>query len=100
MQLTVLSRGSLLLLSHSHLLCFNSKNEFILEIWKVGHLKKKTFAFRKMKLFCKTVILSANLCSTRGYEWKVVGQMLESSLKNKLQSQLVEEMFWPADSKS
>ena len=40
MQLTVTSSGSQLLFN-SFLLRFKSKNEFILKICKVGHLKKK-----------------------------------------------------------
>ena len=41
MQRTVVSSGSQLLLSNSLLFCFKSANEFILEICKAGHLKKK-----------------------------------------------------------
>ena len=41
MQSTVVSSGSQLLLSNSLLFCFKSANEFILEICKAGHLKKK-----------------------------------------------------------
>ena len=39
------------------------------------------------------------MSSARGCEWKVIGEMLESSLKNKSQSHFL-EIFWPADSKS
>ena len=51
MQLTVVSSGSQLL-SNNLLFRFTSKNEFILEICKLRHLKEKTFVSWKMKLFC------------------------------------------------
>ena len=76
MQFAIVSSDSQLLQSNSLLFHFKSKNEFILEICKVGHLK------------------------TQGYQWKIFGEMLESSLKNKLQSHFLEETFQLADSKS
>ena len=54
----------------------------------------------KVKLFCKTVLFSPNVCSTQDYEWKIIEEMLESSLKNKSRSHFLEEIFRPADSKS
>ena len=38
--------------------------------------------------------------SNRGCEWKIIGGMLQSSLKNKSRSHFLEEIFRPADSKS
>ena len=52
----------------------------------------------------KIILLSSfflfNLWSNCGHEWKIIGEMLESSLKNKSGSHLLEEIFWPAGSKS
>ena len=53
MQFTVVSSGSQLL-SNSFSFRFKSENEFILEIWKVVPLKKKTLVWWKAKLFCLT----------------------------------------------
>ena len=40
------------------------------------------------------------MCSHRGCkcEWKIIDEMLESSLKNKSQSHLLEEIFQPPNS--
>ena len=53
-----------------------------------------------MNLFCLSGLFLANLCSNQGCEWKIIGEMLESSLKSKSQSYLLEKMFQPPDSKS
>ena len=53
-----------------------------------------------MRLFCIAALLSSNVCSTRGYEWKIIGEKLEPSLKNEWQSHILEEIFQPKESKS
>ena len=53
-----------------------------------------------MKLFCITVIFSPKVSSTRGCGWKIIGEMLESSLKNKSRSNFLEQTFGPANNKS
>ena len=98
MQLTVVLKGSRLLFN-SFLLRFKSKNGFILEICEVEHLKKKMLVSWKVKLFSLTGLFLPNLCSNRGFEWKIIGEMLESSLKNKSQNHLLEDIFQPPDSK-
>ena len=40
------------------------------------------------------------MCSTRYCEWKIIGEILESSIKNNSKSHFLEEIFRPADSKS
>ena len=40
------------------------------------------------------------MCSNRCHEWKIIGEMFESSSKNKSRSHLLEEIFRLADSKS
>ena len=53
-----------------------SKNEFKNEL-------KKPFVSWKVKL---TDLFVPTLCSNRGCELKIIGEILESSLKNKLRS--------------
>ena len=62
--------------------------------------KEKTSVSWKVKLFCLPGLFLFNLWSYRGCEWKIIGEMLESSLKNKSRSHLLEEIFQPPDSKS
>ena len=88
------------MLSNCLLPRFNSKTNIILEICKEGNFKEKTHVSWKVKLIYIKVIFSPNVCSTRGCEWKIIGEMLESSLKNKSRGHFLEERFRPADSKS
>ena len=53
------------------------------------------FVSWKVKFF-----FSPNMCSTRYCEWKIIGEILESSIKNNSKSHFLEEIFRPADSKS
>ena len=62
--------------------------------------KEKMFVWWKEKLFCWTGLFLHNLCLTQSCESKIIGEMLESSLKNKSWSHLLEEIFQPPDSKS
>ena len=50
--------------------------------------------------FCLTGIFLPNLYSNRECEWKIIGEILESSLKNKSRSHLLKEIFRSPDSKS
>ena len=45
-------------------------------------------------------VYTQHVCSTQGCEWKIIVEMLESSFKNKSQSNFLEEIFGPVDSKS
>ena len=63
MQLIVASSGPQLLLSNSLLFRFKSNNEFILEICKVGHLKKNRLS-RGNRNILQTVLFLTNVCST------------------------------------
>ena len=82
MQLAVVSSGPQLLLSCSSLLlCFRSKNEFIIEICKVEHLKKKCLV--ESEIILHNSSFSHSTSSTQGCEYKIIVEMLESSLKNK-----------------
>ena len=58
-------------------------------------LKEKTFVSWKVKLFCMTVLFSSSMCSTRVCEWKIIGEILEFSLKNKSRSHFLDEIFRP-----
>ena len=89
MKLTVVSSGSQLLFSISLLFHFKSKNEneFNLEIRKVGHLKKTYLPCEKWN-YCIPVPFSLNAWSTQGCKCKILGEMLEFSLKYKSQSHI------------
>ena len=56
---------------NNFLCCFKSKNDFMLEICKFGHLKM--FVLWKVKLFCLAGLFLFNLCSNCGCEWKSIG---------------------------
>ena len=45
-------------------------------------------------------VYTQHVCSTQGCEWKIIVEMLESSFKNKSQSNFLEEIFRPVDSKT
>ena len=58
------------------------------------------FVSWKVKSFWITILYSLSVCSTQDCEQKIIGEMIKSSLKNKSRSYFLEEIFWPADSKS
>ena len=47
----------------------------------------------KSELFCTTVLISLNMCSTQGCEWKTF-------IKKQITKPFLEEILQPADSKS
>ena len=72
MQHVVVSCGSQLFLYNTHLLRFKPGNEFISEIHKVRHLKKKTFVSWKVRQFYVTVLFLPNVWLTWDCELKLV----------------------------
>ena len=100
MQLIVAWSGSLLL-SNDLLFRFKSKNEFILEISKLRQSKKKSFVSRgKWNYFGEKVFYHPTCVQIEFVNGKPLMKCWESSLKNKSRSHFLEEIFWPADSKS
>ena len=61
--------------------------------------KEKTFASRKVKLFCLTGLFLPKLGSKQGCEWTIIGEIIESSLKSKSRSHL-SELYKPPNSKA
>ena len=53
----------------------------------------------EITLLNRSFFFLPSLCSNRGCEWKITGEMLEFSLKNKSRSHLLEDMVRPPDSK-
>ena len=73
---------------------FKPKKVFILK-----EFRGKIFVSRKVILFCLAGLFLPNLCSNK-LKHKLRGELLESSLKNKSWSYLLEEICWPPDGKS
>ena len=62
---------------------FKSKNGFILKTYKVRNLKKKHLSCGKWNFFCWTCLFFIRVFN-RGCEWKIIGEMLEFSLKKQI----------------
>ena len=78
---------------------FKCKNEFYFRNMYSRTFKRKMVVSWNVKLFW-TTLFSPSMCSTRGCEWKIIGEMLASSFKNKSRSHFLKEIFWPEYSKS
>ena len=98
MQLTVVSSGSQLLLSNSLLFFFKSKNQFILEIYKIGHLRKNIYLVESEIILHNSSFFTQHVCNQRlwmeNHWWNV-----SVLLKNKSWSHFL-GIFSPEYSKS
>ena len=93
MQLTIVSSGSQLLLKR-FLFRFKSKNKLILEISKVGRLKKN-FCLLEKEIILLNRSLFPNLCSNRVVNRKSLVKCQNIFLLKKKQITI----FWPPDIK-